>query len=96
MIIDTHLHYWERPTAERPHDPEGIHWGEEMLAEARAEADAELAGGNGPAVIVTASANWHPGIVGLIASRLKDYARRPAFAIAFNPNGIGRTDGGHD
>jgi predicted TIM-barrel fold metal-dependent hydrolase len=33
MIIDTHLHYWERSTGERPHDPDGIHWGEEMLAE---------------------------------------------------------------
>jgi predicted TIM-barrel fold metal-dependent hydrolase len=33
MIIDTHLHYWQRPTPERPHDPDGIHWGEEMLAE---------------------------------------------------------------
>ncbi len=66
---------------------------QEMLAEARAEADAELAGGQGPAVIVTASANWHPGIVGLIASRLKDYARRPAFAIAFNANGVGTGSG---
>jgi single-stranded-DNA-specific exonuclease len=66
---------------------------QEMLAEARAEADAELAGGNGPAIVVTASASWHPGIVGLIASRLKDYARRPAFAIAFNPNGIGTGSG---
>ena len=64
-----------------------------MLAEARAEADAELAGGNGPAVLVTASTDWHPGIVGLIASRLKDYARRPAFAIAFNPNGLGTGSG---
>ncbi|QDB99305.1 single-stranded-DNA-specific exonuclease RecJ [Mesorhizobium sp. 8] len=66
---------------------------QEMLAEARAEADAELAGGPGPAVIVTASTNWHPGIVGLIASRLKDYARRPAFAIAFNANGVGTGSG---
>jgi single-stranded-DNA-specific exonuclease len=66
---------------------------QEMLAEARAEADAELAGGNGPAIIVTASDAWHPGIVGLIASRLKDYARRPAFAIAFNPNGVGTGSG---
>ncbi|TRD00474.1 single-stranded-DNA-specific exonuclease RecJ [Mesorhizobium sp. WSM4303] len=65
----------------------------EMLAAARAEADAELAGGNGPAVIVTASTSWHPGIVGLIASRLKDHARRPAFAIAFNANGIGTGSG---
>ena len=66
---------------------------QEMLAQARAEADAELAGGNGPAVVVTASENWHPGIVGLIASRLKDHARRPAFAISFNPNGIGTGSG---
>ncbi|WP_296742328.1 single-stranded-DNA-specific exonuclease RecJ [Mesorhizobium sp.] len=65
----------------------------EMLAQARAEADAELAGGSGPAVVVTASNNWHPGIVGLIASRLKDHARRPAFAIAFNSNGIGTGSG---
>lgn len=65
----------------------------EMLAQARAEADAELAGGNGPAVLVTADPSWHPGIVGLLASRLKDHARRPAFAIAFNPNGIGTGSG---
>jgi single-stranded-DNA-specific exonuclease len=64
-----------------------------MLAEARAEADAELAGGDGPGVLVTARDDWHPGIVGLLASRLKDHARRPAFAIAFNPNGIGTGSG---
>lgn len=63
-----------------------------MLEEARAEADAELAGG-GPAILVTARESWHPGIVGLIASRLKDHARRPAFAIAFNANGIGSGSG---
>ncbi|MDZ5698324.1 single-stranded-DNA-specific exonuclease RecJ [Chelativorans sp. M5D2P16] len=64
-----------------------------MLAEARAEADAELAAGEGPAVVVTASEGWHAGIVGLIASRLKDHARRPAFAIAFDPNGTGTGSG---
>ena len=64
-----------------------------MLAEARAEADAELAGGAGPAIMVTASPKWHPGIVGLLASRLKDHARRPAFAVAFNPNGVGTGSG---
>jgi single-stranded-DNA-specific exonuclease len=65
----------------------------EMLAEARAEADAEIGAGPGPAVLVTASTTWHPGIVGLLASRLKDHARRPAFAIAFNPNGVGTGSG---
>ena len=66
---------------------------QEMLGEARAEADTELAGGSGPAIIVTASQKWHPGIVGLLASRLKDHARRPAFAIAFNGNGLGTGSG---
>jgi len=66
---------------------------QQMLAEARAEADAELAGGSGPAIIVTASSTWHPGIVGLLASRLKEHARRPAFAIAFNANGVGTGSG---
>jgi single-stranded-DNA-specific exonuclease len=66
---------------------------QEMLAEARAEADAEMLGGLGPAVVVTASETWHPGIVGLLASRLKDHARRPAFAVAFNPNGTGTGSG---
>lgn len=65
----------------------------EMLAQARAEADAELAGGSGPAIVVTVSNSWHPGIVGLLASRLKEHARRPAFAIAFNANGIGTGSG---
>ena len=33
MIIDTHVHYWQRSTPERPHAPDGIIWGEEKLAE---------------------------------------------------------------
>jgi single-stranded-DNA-specific exonuclease len=60
-----------------------------MLEEALAEADAEVGQGEGPAIIVTASSKWHPGIVGLIASRLKDRFLRPALAIAFQPNGVG-------
>ena len=65
----------------------------EMLLEAEAEAALEISGGAGASVIVTASDRWHPGIVGLLASRLKDKARRPAFAIAFNANGVGSGSG---
>lgn len=64
-----------------------------MLAEALAEANVELAAEAGPAVIVTASDKWHAGIVGLLAARLKEHARRPAFAITFNANGIGSGSG---
>ncbi|WP_127598760.1 single-stranded-DNA-specific exonuclease RecJ [Nitratireductor alexandrii] len=64
-----------------------------MLEEARAEAEAELANGRGPAVFLTQSTTWHPGIVGLIASRLKEQLRRPVFAVAFNANGEGTGSG---
>ena len=64
-----------------------------MLAEAEAEALAEYGTGEGAAVIVTARENWHPGVVGLLASRLKDRFRRPAFAIAFDASGKGTGSG---
>ncbi len=64
-----------------------------MLAEAEAEALAERMSGDGPAVVVTAREGWHPGIVGLLAARLKERLRRPAFAIAFDPSGKGSGSG---
>ncbi|AVA21429.1 MULTISPECIES: single-stranded-DNA-specific exonuclease RecJ [unclassified Rhizobium] len=64
-----------------------------MLQEAEAEALAEYGNGDGASVIVTARESWHPGIVGLIASRLKDKFRRPAFAIAFDSMGRGTGSG---
>lgn len=64
-----------------------------MLEQAEAEAMAELSSSSGPAILITANDDWHPGIVGLIAARLKERARRPAFAIAFNANGTGSGSG---
>lgn len=64
-----------------------------MLAEAETEAQAEYGTGDSAAVILTAREGWHPGVVGLLASRLKDRFRRPAFAIAFDPSGKGTGSG---
>ena len=64
-----------------------------MLEEAEAEARAEYGEGDDAGVIVTARDNWHPGIVGLLAARLKERFKRPAFAIAFDPNGKGAGSG---
>ncbi|MBO0662806.1 single-stranded-DNA-specific exonuclease RecJ [Jiella sp. MQZ9-1] len=64
-----------------------------MLAEADAEIAAEIGQGEGPPVLVAASSNWHPGIVGLIAARLKERYRRPAFAIALDDHGKGTGSG---
>ena len=65
----------------------------EMLAQADHEAQNEIGDGEGPAVLVTESNNWHPGVVGLLASRLKDRYRRPVFAIAFDGQGKGAGSG---
>jgi single-stranded-DNA-specific exonuclease len=64
-----------------------------MLAEAEAEALAALGLEEKGAVVVTAAANWHPGVVGLIAARLKERFGRPAFAIALEPGGTGTGSG---
>jgi single-stranded-DNA-specific exonuclease len=62
------------------------------LEEAEAQALDRLAM-ESSSVIVTAADGWHPGIVGLVASRLKEKFRRPAFAIAFGANGVGNGSG---
>lgn len=64
-----------------------------MLAEAEAEVLAEYGDGEGANVLVTAREGWHPGIVGLLAARLKERFKRPAFAIAFDPSGKGTGSG---
>lgn len=63
-----------------------------MLAEGETQAFAAMANGE-PAVLLTGSPNWHPGVVGLVASRLKERYRRPAFAIAYDDTGKGTGSG---
>jgi single-stranded-DNA-specific exonuclease len=51
------------------------------------------------AVIVAAGEGWHPGVVGLVAARLRERFDRPAFAIAFageTGTGSGRSIPGID
>lgn len=59
----------------------------QAVAEAEAEMDALLARDPERSVLMTASDEWHPGIVGLIAARLKERFGRPAFAFALKPDG---------
>jgi single-stranded-DNA-specific exonuclease len=66
---------------------------QETLAQAEAEADLALGSEDKGAVIVTAAEGWHPGIVGLVAARLKEKFARPAFAIALGPGGTGTGSG---
>ena len=63
------------------------------VAQAEAEALAALGLEEKGAVIVTAAQSWHPGVVGLVAARLKERFGRPAFAIALEPGGSGTGSG---
>jgi len=63
------------------------------VAQAEAEALAALGLEEKGAVIVTAAQSWHPGVVGLVAARLKERFGRPAFAIALEPGASGTGSG---
>jgi single-stranded-DNA-specific exonuclease len=63
------------------------------LAQAEAEAMAALGVEATGAIVVTAAEGWHPGVVGIVAGRLKEKFGRPAFAIALEPGGIGTGSG---
>lgn len=57
---------------------------QKTLEAAIALAEVELTKTNRPGCLVVAGEDWHPGVVGLIASRLKDRFNIPSFAIALN------------
>ncbi|WP_375597650.1 single-stranded-DNA-specific exonuclease RecJ [Devosia sp. Naph2] len=65
----------------------------EAVEQATATAESEIGGGEGPPVLVLASSEWHPGVVGLVAARLRERFERPSFAIALNPDGSGTGSG---
>jgi single-stranded-DNA-specific exonuclease len=56
----------------------------QMLQEALGEAYRQLGPADLGAVVLVCGEEWQPGIVGLVASRLKELFGRPAFAIAFD------------
>ncbi len=55
-------------------------------SESRLEDDASLA------ALTVASAGWHPGVIGIVASRLKEKFNRPVFVIALE-DGVGKGSG---
>jgi single-stranded-DNA-specific exonuclease len=44
-------------------------------------------------VIVVGSRDWHPGVVGIVASRLMRYYHKPSFAISIDEAGMGKGSG---
>jgi single-stranded-DNA-specific exonuclease len=71
----------------------------EALAEAEAEALLSLGLEERGAAVVVAGATWPPGVVGLLAARLKERFERPAFALTLaggQATGSGRSIVGVD
>lgn len=61
-----------------------------------AEAQEQLAQNFDPArdaAIVLGSRDWHPGVLGIVASRLAREHHRPTILIAFDANGLGKGSG---
>ena len=56
---------------------------------ATVEADASL---RAAPVLVVARAGWHPGVIGIVAGRLKERYAKPAIVIAIN-DGVGKGSG---
>ncbi|MGN6278799.1 MAG: single-stranded-DNA-specific exonuclease RecJ [Sphingomonas sp.] len=52
-----------------------------------------LAASNQRAVLVAAGPGWHPGVIGIVAGRLKEKLGRPAIVIALDENGVGKGSG---
>ncbi|WP_282609243.1 single-stranded-DNA-specific exonuclease RecJ [Pelagibius sp. Alg239-R121] len=53
------------------------------------EANGEPPGG----LVIAAGPNWHPGVIGIVASRLKDRYNAPAIVIALDEKGLGKGSG---
>jgi single-stranded-DNA-specific exonuclease len=57
------------------------------------QAEALLAAQGNRAVAVIAGAGWHPGVIGIVAGRIKEKAGRPAIVIALDEAGVGKGSG---
>lgn len=56
-------------------------------------ADALIAGQGNRAVAVVSGEGWHPGVIGIVAGRLKEKLGRPAIVIAVDGDGTGKGSG---
>jgi single-stranded-DNA-specific exonuclease len=72
-----------------------------VVDEAIAQAEAAMGKEKRPSIVVVAADGWHPGVVGLAASRLKDRFTVPSLVLAMNTKtglatGSGRSIAGVD
>lgn len=66
---------------------------ERRAIEAIVQEGAEAAMCDSRAVCVVAGVGWHPGVIGIVAGRLKEKLGRPAIVIALDDAGVGKGSG---
>ena len=72
------------------------HYNEERRAiesTVQEQAEALLDAQGNRAVAVIAGLGWHPGVIGIVAGRIKEKAGRPAIVIALDEDGLGKGSG---
>jgi single-stranded-DNA-specific exonuclease len=57
------------------------------------QAEAMLAGQHNRAVALLSGEGWHPGVIGIVAGRIKEKTGKPAIVIAVDENGVGKGSG---
>ncbi len=57
------------------------------------DAATALADGNARSVVMVSGAGWHPGVIGIVASRLKERLGRPAIVVALTDDGLAKGSG---
>lgn len=66
---------------------------ERRAIEASVQTSAEAMVNGDSAVAIAAGAGWHPGVIGIVAGRLKERFGKPAIVIALGEDGIGKGSG---
>ncbi len=59
----------------------------------QSEAEAATVGQGNRAVALVSGAGWHPGVIGIVAGRLKEKLGKPAIVIALDGDGVGKGSG---
>ncbi|WP_397578845.1 single-stranded-DNA-specific exonuclease RecJ [Sphingorhabdus sp.] len=57
------------------------------------QAEAMLAGQHNRAVALLSGEGWHPGVIGIVAGRIKEKTGKPSIVIAVDEHGVGKGSG---
>lgn len=57
------------------------------------EAEAMIGGQHNRAVALLAGIGWHPGVIGIVAGRIKEKTGKPSIVIAIDTDGVGKGSG---